>query len=171
MVRSLFDDSILFFFCSLALAFVRICLSKVYVRARERFLSIARVSWMIGRTFSLLSLSFSLSLSLAHTRNSRGTFYSLSLFSLSIHLGICQGKSLDCLHLLGDARGDLAGVCLRLVLRRKRRRHQGVDPWSLHRRLWRLRHLLTVRVRYLKPDPNGRQLGFGPRRSQQLEKV
>lgn len=159
------------FFCSLALAFVRICLSKVYVRARERFLSIARVSWMIGRTFSLLSLSFSLSLSLAHTRNSRGTFYSLSLFSLSIHLGICQGKSLDCLHLLGDARGDLAGVCLRLVLRRKRRRHQGVDPWSLHRRLWRLRHLLTVRVRYLKPDPNGRQLGFGPRRSQQLEKV
>jgi hypothetical protein len=162
-----------FFLLSRALDFVRICLSKVCVCASERAFSFNRACFLDDWAdfLSLYFLSLSLFLSRAHEKLTRYFPLSLSLFSLPIHLGICQGKSLDCLHLLGDARGDLAGVCLRLVLRRKRRRHQGVDPRSLHRRLRRLRHLLAVRVRYLKPDPNGRQLGFGPRRSQQLEKV
>lgn len=70
-----------FFLLSRALDFVRICLSKVYVQARERFLSIARVSWIIGRTFSLFFLSPSLSFSRAHGKLTRYFPLSLSLCS------------------------------------------------------------------------------------------
>lgn len=72
-----------FFLLSRALDFVRICLSKVYVQARERFLSIARVSWIIGRTFSLFFLSPSLSFSRAHGKLTR--YFPLSLSVLASH--------------------------------------------------------------------------------------
>ena len=74
-----------FFLLSRALDFVRICLSKVCVCANERAFSFKRACFLDDWAdfLSLYFLSLSLSFSHAHTRNSRGTFLSLSLSVLA----------------------------------------------------------------------------------------
>ena len=74
-----------FFLLSRALDFVRICLSKVCVCASERAFSFNRACFLDDWAdfLSLYFLSLSLSFSHAHTRNSRGTFLSLSLSVLA----------------------------------------------------------------------------------------